>query len=168
LKLKHIVFTLFALLLFTACGYKPAATYASKSLEGKVYVTVDIDITNARNSVLIKDALIDLLIGKFELNITNNKSMANSFISGKLISVSQKQLQSDTTGFAKVYRQTVSVEVKYYKKDEKVNTFTMENYYDFTVDDDSTITQSKEDEAVSIAISKALSDLFSKIAVNSQ
>ena len=48
-----------------------------------------------------------------------------------------------------------------------MQTFTLSNYYDFTVDNDSTITQSKKDEAISIAISKALTNIFSKIAVNS-
>ena len=155
------------LLFFSSCGYKPTSTYTKNTLKGKVYVHVDIDINNARNSVLIKDALIDLLITKFDLLIARNKLEADSFINGKILSVNHKELQADTSGFAKVYRETVSVKISYNKLNSKVQTFTLSNYYDFTVDNDSTVTQSKKDEAISIAISKALTNIFSKIAVNS-
>jgi len=155
------------LLLFSSCGYKPTSTYTKNPLKGKVYVNVDIDINNARNSVLNKDALIDLLITKFNLSIAQNKLEADSFVNGKLISVNHKELQADTSGFAKVYRETITIQISYNKLNSKVQTFTLSNYYDFTVDKDSTVTQSKKDEAISIAISKALINIFSKIAINS-
>ena len=38
---------------------------------------------------------------------------------------------------------------------------------DFVVNSDSSITQAKKDEAIKSAISKTLTDIFSKISVNS-
>jgi hypothetical protein len=152
---------------YNSCGYKPTSVYVRDTLKGKVYITVDIDMNNARNSVLIKDALIDLLIGRFNLLITPNKQEANSFVKGKIISIKHKELQADTSGFAKVYRETIKIQISYNKRDSKVRTFTLSSYYDFTVDTDSTVTESKKDEAISIAISKALKNIFSKIAIKS-
>lgn len=164
-----ILFFTFSFSLFTlvGCGYKPTAVYTKGEISGKTYVDVKIDIDNAQNSVLIKDAIIELLIGKFDATITNNKNNANSFVTGVLKSVSQTQLQVDTQGYAKVYREIVTIKIDYHKRDGKNKSFTLSNYYDFTVDSDSSITQAKEDEAIKIAINKALTDIFSKIAINS-
>ena len=150
----------------TGCGYKPTASYTKDAISGKTYVDVKIDINNAKNSVLIKDALIELLIGKFDVRITNDKSKADTFVKGTLKKVTETLLQTDTDGYGKVYRETVTVKIDYRKVNAKVKSFTLSNYYDFTVDDDSSITQSKKDEAIKIAISKALTDIFSKIAIN--
>ena len=153
--------------IFNACGYKPTATYSKDALSSNVFIEVPIDINNARNSVLIKDALIELIVNKFKLRTTTNKLLASSFIKAKLISVAHKELQSDISGYAKVYRETVTVEVIYNKRNQSTNKLTVSNYFDFIVNSDSTITQSKKDEAIKIAINKALSEVFSKIAINS-
>ena len=158
---------IFTIFIFNGCGYKPTSSYASKALSSDVFIEVPIDIKNARNSVLIKDALIELVINKFKLRTTTNKSFANSFIKAKLVSVSHKELQSDISGYAKVYRETVTVEVIYNKINKDSKKITVSNYFDFIVNSDSTITQSKKDEAIKIAINKALSEVFSKIAINS-
>lgn len=164
--MKIFISIILSFFIFTGCGYKPTATYASKAISGKTYVNVNIDIDNAANSVLLKDAIIELLIGKFGVQITTNKNDATSFIEAKLKSVSQTLIQTDTQGFAKVYRENVTVEITYYQKNKQHKTFTLSNYYDFTVDNDSSVTQTKKDEAVKIAISKALVNIFSKIAVD--
>ena len=165
MKFGFIVICL--IFVFNACGYKPTASYAINALSSNVYIEVPIDIYNARNSVLIKDALTELIVNKFELRTTTKKQFASSFIKAKLLSVAHKELQSDISGYAKVYRETVKVEVKYNKKDQKEKVITVSNYFDFIVNNDSTITQSKKDEAIKIAINKALSEVFSKIAISS-
>ena len=165
--MKLGIISIILIFIFNACGYKPTAFYASNALVSNVFIEVPIDINNANNSVLIKDALTELIVNKFKLKTTTKKSTANSFIKARLVSVSQKELQSDISGYAKVYRETVNVEVKYYKRNHKEKKITVSNYFDFIVNNDSTITQSKKDEAIKIAINKALSEVFSKIALSS-
>ncbi len=166
MKFFYSILLIFIISIFNACGYKPTALYTTKSLSGKVYIKVDTDINNSRYAVLVKDTLITLLIDKLHLQITTNKKEADSFITSNLLNVTHTQLQSDTSGFVKVYRESINIEVQYYKKNEKMKKFVMSNYYDYSVADDSTLTQTRKEEAISTAISKALSDLFSKIAVN--
>ena len=167
MKLYIVIFIFLSVLFLSACGYKPTASYATKVISGKTYVDVKIDINNAKNSVLIKDAIVELLIGKFDVIVTNNKTEAKSFVLGTLKSVSETQLQTDTQGYAKVYRETVTVKVNYYRLGKKPTSLTLSNYYDFTIDKDSSVTQATKDEAIKIAISKALTDIFSKIAIKS-
>jgi hypothetical protein len=165
--LKFGFILIILLFVFNACGYKPTSFYAANALTSNVFIKVPIDINNARNSVLIKDALIELIINKFKLKITNKNNLANSFIEAKLVSVSHKELQSDISGYAKVYRETVKIEVKYNKKNQEQKIITVSNYFDFIVNNDSIVTQNKKDEAIKIAINKALGEVFSKIAINS-
>ena len=165
--MKFGFFLLIFVVIFNACGYKPTANYASNALISNVFIEVPIDINNARNTVLIKDALTELIVNKFKLKTTNKKYLAKSFIKSKIISVTHQELQSDISGYAKVYRETVKIEVKYNKKNKKEKVITVSNYFDFIVNSDSTITQSKKDEAIKIAINKALTEVFSKIAISS-
>ena len=166
MKLKF-VFVFIVSIIFTSCGYKSTAHYSTNEITGKTYVDVMIDIKNANHTVLIKDAIIELLIGKFNAKITNNKYIADTIVKGSLVSVTEKQLQTDTSGYSKVYRETVKIKISYNKKNKPIKSFELTNYYDFTVDSDSSITETKKEEAIKIAITKALSDIFSNIAVNS-
>ena len=153
--------------MFVGCGYKPTVSYAKNSLSGKVYIDVDIDIKNIKNTIFIKDALIKMVTSKFNLEVTTNKAEASSFIYGKLVSVTQTQLQSDIQGYSKVYRETVKVTITYNKRGEPKVTLSESNYADFTISDDSVISEAKKDEAIKVAITKALSNIFSNIAVKS-
>ena len=51
------------------------------------------------------------------------------------------------------------------KVNEKVKTITVSDYYDYSVEDDSIISDQKKKIAVKIASTKALSNIFSRIAV---
>ena len=133
----------------------------------KIYIDVKIDIQNLNNSILIKDALIDMLSSKLDAEIVHEKSLANTTIYGELKSVSETALESDDRGYAKIYRETVTVFISYVAADGKGRNFTVSNYYDFVVSDDSVVTNSKKEEAIKLAINKALSDVFSKIAIHS-
>ena len=165
--MKFGFIAIISIFIFNACGYKPTASYAVNALNSNVYIEVPIDINNARNSVLIKDALIELIVNKFKLKISTDKFIASSFIKARLLSVSHQELQSDAGGFSSVYREIVNIEVTYHKKNMDEKVIKVSNYFDFIVNTDSTITQSKKDEAIKIAIKKALSEVFSKMAIAS-
>jgi hypothetical protein len=133
----------------------------------KIYVDVKIDILNLSNSILIKDALIDMLSSKLDAEIVHEKSLANATIYGELKNVSETALESDNDGYAKIYRETVTVFISYVGSDGKGRNFTVSNYYDFVVSPDSVVTQTSKEQAIKFAINKALSDVFSKIAIHS-
>ncbi len=168
--MKHKIFTSFFLLFIffiCGCGYKPTSIITKKTMGEKIYVDVKIDIQNLNNSILIKDALIEMLGSKLDAEIVHEKSLANATIYGELKSVSETALESDVAGYSKIYRETVTISISYVGVDGKGRNFTVSNYYDFIVSDDSVVTNSKKEEAIKLAINKALSDVFSRIAINS-
>ncbi|MDD2699093.1 MAG: hypothetical protein PHF17_09860 [Arcobacteraceae bacterium] len=169
MKNKFFVFIslLLSLIVFAGCGYKPTTSIAKHTIGGKVFIDVKIDVQNLNNSILIKDALINIIASKLDVEIVKDKNLATTSIYGELKSVSEIAMDTDLAGYTKVYRENVIVYISYVGIDKKVRDFTVSNYYDFVVSDDSVVTQSKKEEAIKLAINKALSDVFSKIAIHS-
>ena len=164
-RLLFIAFLIYGL--FAGCGYKPKSNYVKKSINGTVFVDVKIDIKNLNNSILIKDALINMLSSKLDIDIVANRSMASSVVYGELRSVSESILETDPSGYAKKYRETVTIFISYTDKNKQTKNVTVSNYYDFIVSEGSVVSQAKRDEAITFAITNALSDVFAKIAINS-
>jgi hypothetical protein len=151
--------------LITGCGYKPSSYYAKKAISGDVYVDLVVDIANAQNSVYVKDAMNEMILNQFEANLTNKKQNADTFVTVALSSVSHSVMSTDDDGYAQSYRTTVNIRVTYNKKGDKPKTISVSNYYDYSVDSTSVITEQKKNTAVKTASTKALSDIFSKIAI---
>lgn len=166
-KFFTFIFLLLSLIVFAGCGYKPTTSIAKHTIGGKVFIDVKIDVQNLNNSILIKDALINILASKLDIEIVKERSLATITIYGELQGVSETALESDVAGYSKIYRENVTVFISYIGLDKKTRNFTVSNYYDFIISDDSVVTQSKKEEAIKLAINKALSDVFSKIAINS-
>jgi len=180
------IFTLFiafviVVVTFSGCGYKPTSYYAKNEINGKVYVKLNVNMNNADNSVLIKDAVNEMVVQQFKSSLTGDKSRANTLIDVSLSSVSFTTLQSDNQGYAKLYRTTVSIGLKYHNIDtNKTKSLSVSGSYDYSVDidiydinntlirkGDSVITDAKKDESIKIAAQKVLTEIFSIIAVES-
>jgi outer membrane lipopolysaccharide assembly protein LptE/RlpB len=164
LKLLFLLFI--SIGLFLGCGYKPSSYYAKNAISGDVYVELNVDISNAQNSVYVKDAMNEMIMNQFKANLTDDKTKADTFVTVALSSVSHTAMSTDDSGYAASYRTTVSISVTYQKRDQEKRTIRVSNYYDYTVDPTSVITDQKKNVAVKIAATKALTDIFSKIAIN--
>jgi hypothetical protein len=168
--LKKVFFILAVIFVYVGCGYKPASYYAKNEMTGKVYVELSINITNAQNSVYIKDAMNEMILDRFNLKLTSNKIEADTYVKVALTKATNSAITSDNDGYAKSYRTTVTINISYQKikiKNSKPKLLTLVNYYDYSVDADSVVTEQKKQEAIKLAATKALSDMFSKIAINS-
>jgi len=157
----------FLLIIFNGCGYKPTSYYAKNEISGKVYVDLAIDINNPQNSILVKDAMNEMIVNRFNGELTHNKNEADTVVLVKLASVSHSVLSSDNQGYAKTYRANVTISVNYKKKGEKSKSISVSNYYDYNVKADALVSDQQKQEAVKNAATRALNDLFAKIAVNS-
>lgn len=162
-KILSVFLSLFFLV---GCGYKPSSYYLKQEIGKKVFVNLDINIDNASNSVLIKDAMNEMLVSRFGSKLVYTKDEADTVLNLALGSVSLSQIQYDQQGYVKVYRTTVSINANY-KTDGKKRVLTLSDYYDFSVDEEAVISDSKKEEAVKIAARKALEKILSKIAIQS-
>lgn len=165
--MKYLVSLFLISVLFLGCGYKPSSYYAKDAIVGNVFVSLTVDIENTQSSVYVKDAMNEMILNQFKARLTDNKEKADTFVTVALADVSHTAISSDDDGYAQSYRTTVNISVSYNKKDEAVKTLNLSDYYDYSADSDTSLTDQKKNIAAKIASTKALSNLFSKIAVNS-
>jgi hypothetical protein len=79
-----------------------------------------------------------------------------------------RTLQYDIDGYNKLYKAVVDILVSYTKKDtNKTKKFIVTGEHNFSVDDGSTITDTKRFDAIKNASEDALDEVLSKIAVSS-
>ncbi len=166
---KSVLLVPFLLLFIIAgCGYKPSNYYVKKELNGKVFVNLDISLKDPRNSVIIKDVMNELIVHRLDSQIVDTKEAADTILDLKIDSVSMLELQYDSLGYNKLYKAVVSILVKYKNKESKnTNSFIVKSDYDFSIDNGTTITDTKRFEAIKIAAKRALDDVISQLAVYS-
>lgn len=164
MRIKLIVTLVLALLFFSACGYKPSSSYAKQEINGTVFVDLEVNIEDPKNSVLIKDALTEQLVYKLGSKLVNKKELADNILKVRLNDVSFSTLQYDKDGYIKLYKATTSINVSYDNKTRKKD-FTLSDTYDFSIENGTTISDSKRYEAIKAASTKALNKLISKIAI---
>lgn len=151
---------------FTGCGYRPASHYAKKEIAGKIYVNLEVNLSDPKNSVLIKDALNELLVNKLNAKLVHTEEEADTLMNISLGSVGLSEQSYGDDGYAKLYRAGVSIAVDYQKKGKSKQSLSVSGYYDFSIDDgSSTISETKRFEAIKTASSKALDEVISKLAV---
>lgn len=166
MKLGHVLFSCVLLIFLSACGYKPSSTYAKNEIYGKVFVELIINLEDPRNTVLVKDALHEILVHRLGSKLVFDRSLADTVMNVKLKKVSMTVLQDDEDGYNKVYEAVASVFVEY-QNAQKRDSFTVSGDYEFSVDSGTTITDTKRYEAIKNAASEALEEAISKIAVKS-
>ncbi len=166
MRLSQLLFSCFLLFLLTACGYKPSSHYAKEQLSGKIFVDLTVDLKDPRNAVLIKDAMNEIIVHRLDSKIVYDRRLADTIMNVKLGSVSMSVLQDDEKGYNKLYKAVVNVYVKYANA-KGSQSFNVTGDYDFSIDDGTTITDTKRFEAIKNAASEALEEVISKIAVQS-
>ena len=161
-----LVFTIILGITFTACGYRPSATYAKQEMRGSVFVRLNVSIEDPRNTVLVKDAVTKILIQKLGSNMVDNEKEADVIMDLAINSVTMDVL-SYSGGFNELYRATVVIGVKYFRKDtNKIKNFTVDGEHDFAIEG-SSINDSYRFEAITKASDKAVTEILSKMAVAS-
>lgn len=160
---KYLLVSVIVFIL-SGCGYKPASWYAKEAIQGDVFVDVVINVVDPRNAVLVKDAMNEIIISKFGNKLTKERSKAQTIVTLKLGTASLTAIQYNPTGYVRLYRSRVPVEVTYNNKNKK-GAFTITGEHDFSIGDDTVISDSKRFEAIKNAASDALDEIVSRLAV---
>ncbi len=164
-KLKRFVGIALILLVMIGCGYKPSSYYTKKILGDKIYAEVYIDINDPENSVLIKDAINEAIISKFNSKIVDKKDLANSLFYIKFKSKSFIPIAYDKDGYVVAYKTKVLLNITYIDKIGDKDSFDVSGTYDFPIEANSVISDAKRFEAIKFASYKAISEFVSKISV---
>ncbi len=147
-----------------SCGYKPTSIYTKESLGESIYAEVEISLEDPENSVIIKDAVNQAIVSQFH-SIASKKKDASSKLYLVLKSVSFIPIEYDKNGYVTAYKTYVSLQSKYIDKENKKHTIDTSGNYDFPIESNSLISDTKRFEAIKFASEKALDELRSKIAI---
>jgi len=112
--IKLLVMSTLALLVLTACGYKPSAQFAKKVIGEKVYTDVDVSLANPENAVLTKDGLNRALQTRLKTIVTRKKD-ADSMIGVRYESIRFIPLQYDQNGYVVHYQVAMTLNFTFEK-----------------------------------------------------
>lgn len=164
-KIQSIILLILPILFFTSCGYKASSTYAKKELGEKIYVSLSINVSDPKNSVIIKDVFNELLIQRLDKKLVYKKDEADTIIYIKNNGVSISTLSYDSSGYSNLYKITANLNVKYSKSNGKTKSFIASGSYDFSSDSQGTISDTKRFNAIQNAFDNALEEVISQLAI---
>ncbi len=146
--------------LFIGCGYKNSYYYQQKILSTKISPKVNISIQNPKESIFLKDALIDAIYTVFRGEI---KKDAKTKIEVNLNGFSLDAIDYDKNSYPILYRSKVYLRVKLIDKYKKVHFYTINGSYDFAIQSNTVINETTKLEAFKIASINALNQLLVEI-----
>jgi hypothetical protein len=148
----------------TACGYKPTSIYTKKVLGASIYVKVETSLEDPENSILIRDALNEAVIYKFNAK-TTAKEQATAQLYVKLEHVGFQPIEYDNNGYVIAYKTNVTLLTRYHDRYGKENSLRTEGDFDFNIASNSVISDTKRFNAIKEASQKAIDAFISRISV---
>ncbi|OQX73832.1 MAG: hypothetical protein B6D59_04435 [Campylobacteraceae bacterium 4484_4] len=162
IRLLSLVFSLF--LLINGCGYKPTVVYTKEILGDRIYAEVETSLEDPENSVLIKDALREAVLNRFRSKLVR-KDLATSTIYMKLNKVTFMPIQYDRNGYVIAYKTYVELKTRYRDRAGREKIILSRGDYDFNIESNSVISDTKRFEAIRLASSKAIDHFISKLSI---
>ena len=162
--MKQLFLGFLIVVFISGCGYKPSSYYAKQALGSKLYADVTISRQDPRNSVLIKDAINEAIVGRFGGKLVA-KEQADTILHVKTQSIAFSPTVYDTYGYVIAYKAIVVLAMEYENVNKKVEKLTATGEYDFSIEANSIISDTNRFEAIRYAASDALDEFVSKIAI---
>lgn len=162
--MRYIIFVVLCFVILS-CGYKPTSIYTKKVLGNRIYTEVKISLQDPENSVLIKDAVNEAIVSKFRSKICFDKTKADSKLYISINSVSFTPIEYDRNGYVISYKTYVGLKSEYVDIENVKSTIHSKGDYDFPIESNSLISDTKRFEAIKFASEKALDELRSLIAI---
>lgn len=155
---------LLIVLFFVGCGYKPTSYYAKEAFGDKVYAQVSISRSDPKNSVVIKDAINEAIITRFGGKLTTSDK-ADTKLHVSFGSIGFSAILYDANGYVIAYKAKVTLSIKYTDKNGNSGVISTVGEYDFPIEANSVISDTKRFEAIRYASLDAINEFVSKVAV---
>lgn len=162
--MKRYFFGFVLTLFFVGCGYKPSSYYVKEVLGDKIYTQVSISRVDPKNSVIVKDAVNEAVLTRF-LGKLSTKEAADSTLLVSFGSVSFSPILYDINGYVISYKATVRLSIKYTDKFGSSKTLSSSGEYDFPIEANSIISDTKRFEAIKFASIDAINEFISAISL---
>ncbi len=138
--------------------------YSREVLGEKIFVEVKTSLKDPENTVLIRDAVNEAVIMRFRSRIVP-RSNAQSILRMELKRVTFLPIQYDKNGYVIAYKTYVDLVTHYREKNGNRGTITSRGDYDFTIESNSVISDTKRFEAIKHASYKAVDEFISKLSI---
>ena len=161
--MKKYYLLLVALVVFTACGYKPSAQYAKKLIGEKVYTQVDVSLSDPENAVLTKDALNVALQTRLKRRVSKEKN-ADSSIFVFYKDIRFIPLQYDRNGYVVFYQAHITLDFTF-KKEKIVENRKVVGRFEFPIRPSAIISNDLRLKAIEKGSLKALDEFISYLSV---
>ncbi len=162
--MKRFIYTTI-LILLVGCGYKPTAVYTKNVLGDRIYAYVETSLQDPENSVLIKDAINEAIINKFHSKLSSKES-ATARLRIKLDRVRFVPIDYDKNGYVIAYKTLVNLKTTYVDIKGSKRVINSSGDYDFNIESNSIISDTKRFNAIKEASQKAIDAFISKISIN--
>ena len=161
---KFFIFFIFyfTLFVFIGCGYKPSSVYQERILGNNIKIIVNIDVKNPRETIFLKDAVLDAVYTLLGKNVCYNN--CDSIMTINPQSSSLEILDYDQNGYPVLYRSVVNLSVDIIDKSGKKRHFNVNGTYDFRIRSQSIIDDETKLNAFKNASINALNKLFATLA----
>jgi hypothetical protein len=148
--------------MMAGCGYKPSSYETKKVMGETVSTEVVISMTDPENTVVLKDALDEAVIRRFQTSLRHRHS-AETHLKIELRNVVFSALQFDSNGYIVAYRTTINLVITRETKDLTKRYRAVGNY-DFTISSNAIITDQQRYEAIQKSAIKALDSFIAQVA----
>lgn len=150
--------------LLTGCGYRPASKITQAVLGEKVYVEASISVQDPQNSVLIKDALKEAIISRLGREVVS-KNEAHTEVYATLGSVGFSPTVYDNDGYVIAYKARVTLSLTTRFEDGTQEIVRAAGDYDFSIEPNSVISDTRRFEAIKNASMDALDEYVAAISI---
>lgn len=151
------------LLLLAGCGYKPASHFSKQVLGEHIYVDTKIDLKYPENLVLIQDALNRAVVTRFHSKISRPED-ASVVVKVKLKDINFDSLSYDQFGYVSAYRANVTLSFNV-KGLNIADTYEGVGKYDFPIEANAVISDSKRSDAIQFASEKAIDGFIAHASI---
>jgi len=158
----HLLAVVIISLLISGCGYLPSSKEARKVLGESVSTKVIISMTDPENTVLLKDALDEAIIRRFQTNL-RHQTKAKTHLDISLKSVNFSALQYDANGYIISYRTTIHLGVLR-ETATLTKSYSATGNYDFSISPNAIITDQQRFDAIANSATKALDSFVAQVA----
>ncbi len=163
--MKNLI--LFFVLFIAACGYVPTSKLAQNIFDEKIYVNIELNLVDPKNSIFVADTLREMISSKLGRRLAL-KHEANNIINVKMNNLEFLPLIYDKNGYVIKYKARLNLDFNVVFKNGKSESFSTRGSYNFDISPNSIISDNIRTEAIKNASSEAFDEFISIIAIKGQ
>ncbi|ARJ57321.1 LPS assembly lipoprotein LptE [Campylobacter cuniculorum] len=157
-------FVLFFVFFITACGYVPTSKIAATIFDEKIYVNVELNLQDPKNSIFVADTLREMISSKLGKKLAL-KHEASDVINVRMSNLEFLPLIYDKNGYVIKYKARLNLDFNVVFKNGTSENLSTRGSYNFDITPNSIITDNIRTQAIKNASSEAFDEFISIIAI---